>query len=96
MLVGLTRYSRDQRFVVVRDNWGFLLVMAAGSIVGAANLHYCITAQLALKQSHIEPEKNYSSEQKGAIMSGAIGHVTSERPRAFGAMDFCPHNCPRS
>jgi hypothetical protein len=49
--------------VVVRDNWGFLLVMAAGSIVGAANPHHCITAQLALKQSHsIEPEKNYSSE----------------------------------
>ena len=49
--------------------------MAAGSIVGAANLHHCITAQLALKQSHsIEPEKNYSSEQERAIMSGAIGH----------------------
>ena len=34
MLVGFTRYSRDQNFSVVRLNWVFLLVMAAGSIVG--------------------------------------------------------------
>ena len=34
MLVGFTRYSRDQSFGVLRQNWGFLLVMAAGSIVG--------------------------------------------------------------
>jgi hypothetical protein len=68
--------------------------MAAGSIVGAANLHHCITAQLALKQSYsIEPEKNYSSEQERAIMSGAIGHVTSERPRAFWGEGFELHPC---
>jgi uncharacterized membrane protein YfcA len=34
MLVGFTRYSQDQSFSVVRNNWLFLLVMAAGSIVG--------------------------------------------------------------
>ena len=34
MLVGFTRYSRDQSFSVLRANWMFLLVMAAGSIVG--------------------------------------------------------------
>ena len=34
MLVGFTRYSRDQSFSVLRKNWMFLLVMAAGSIVG--------------------------------------------------------------
>lgn len=34
MLVGFTRYSRDQSFSVVRQNWAFLLVMAAGSIMG--------------------------------------------------------------
>ena len=34
MLVGFTRYSRDQSFSVLRQNWIFLLVMAAGSIVG--------------------------------------------------------------
>ena len=34
MLVGFTRYSRDQSFSVIRRNWAFLLVMAAGSIVG--------------------------------------------------------------
>jgi uncharacterized protein len=34
MLVGFTRYSRDQSFSVLRENWMFLLVMAAGSIVG--------------------------------------------------------------
>lgn len=34
MLVGFTRYSRDQSFGVLRKNWGFLLVMAAGSMIG--------------------------------------------------------------
>jgi uncharacterized membrane protein YfcA len=34
MLVGFARYSRDQSFSVLRQNWSFLLVMAAGSIVG--------------------------------------------------------------
>ena len=34
MLVGFTRYSRDQSFSVLRQNWVFLLLMAAGSIVG--------------------------------------------------------------
>lgn len=35
MIVGFTRYSRDQSFAVIRSNWMFLLVMAAGSILGA-------------------------------------------------------------
>ena len=35
MLVGLTRYSRDRSFSVLGHNRAFLLVMAAGSIVGA-------------------------------------------------------------
>lgn len=34
MLVGFTRYSRDQSFSVLGRSRGFLLVMAAGSIVG--------------------------------------------------------------
>ena len=34
MLVGFARYSRDQSFAVLGQNWMFLLVMAAGSIVG--------------------------------------------------------------
>src|SRR6185312_6128407 len=34
MLVGFTRYSRDQSFSVLRENRMFLLEMAAGSIVG--------------------------------------------------------------
>lgn len=34
MLVGFVRYSRDQSFAVIRQNGHFLLVMAAGSIVG--------------------------------------------------------------
>jgi uncharacterized membrane protein YfcA len=34
MLVGFTRYSRDQSFSVLGRNKSFLLVMAAGSIVG--------------------------------------------------------------
>jgi uncharacterized membrane protein YfcA len=34
-LVGFTRYSRDRSFVVLRKNRRFVLVMAAGSIVGS-------------------------------------------------------------
>jgi uncharacterized protein len=34
MLVGFTRYSRDQSFSVLRQNRAFLFSMAAGSIVG--------------------------------------------------------------
>lgn len=34
MIVGFTRYSRDQSFTVIDRNRAFLLVMAAGSIVG--------------------------------------------------------------
>jgi uncharacterized membrane protein YfcA len=34
MLVGFARYSRDQSFAVLGQNWVFLLVMVAGSIVG--------------------------------------------------------------
>jgi uncharacterized membrane protein YfcA len=34
MLVGFTRYSRDQSFSVLRHNRTFMLAMAAGSIVG--------------------------------------------------------------
>lgn len=34
MLVGFTRYSRDQSFSVLGRNKAFLLIMAAGSIVG--------------------------------------------------------------
>jgi uncharacterized membrane protein YfcA len=34
MLVGFTRYNRDESFSVLRRNWVFLLVMAGGSIVG--------------------------------------------------------------
>ncbi len=34
MLVGFARYSRDQSFVVIIRNKQFLMVMAAGSIVG--------------------------------------------------------------
>src|ERR1700719_2125232 len=35
MLVGFTRYSRDRSFVVLGENRRFVLVMAAGSIVGS-------------------------------------------------------------
>src|SRR5579871_3296095 len=35
MLVGFFRYSRDDRFTVLGENRRFVLVMAAGSIVGA-------------------------------------------------------------
>lgn len=35
MLVGFTRYSRDQSFSVIARNKSFLLIMALGSIVGA-------------------------------------------------------------
>lgn len=34
MLVGFTRYSRDRSFSVISRNKAFLLIMAAGSIVG--------------------------------------------------------------
>ncbi|WP_246663027.1 sulfite exporter TauE/SafE family protein [Pseudolabrys sp. FHR47] len=34
MLAGFTRYSQDQNFSVIRRNWVFLLIMAAGSILG--------------------------------------------------------------
>ena len=34
MLVGFARYSRDRSFVVLAENRGFVLVMAAGSILG--------------------------------------------------------------
>jgi uncharacterized protein len=34
MLVGFARYSRDRSFQVLRGNWSFLIVMAAGSMVG--------------------------------------------------------------
>ena len=34
MLVGFTRYSRDRSFVVLGENRRFVVVMAAGSIVG--------------------------------------------------------------
>ena len=35
MLVGFPRYSRDRSFVVLGQNKGFVLVMAAGSIIGS-------------------------------------------------------------
>jgi uncharacterized membrane protein YfcA len=35
MLVDFTRYSRDRSFVVLGENRGFVLVMAAGSIAGS-------------------------------------------------------------
>jgi uncharacterized membrane protein YfcA len=35
MLVGFARYSRDRSFVVLAENRRFVLVMAAGSIVGS-------------------------------------------------------------
>jgi uncharacterized protein len=35
MLVGFTRYSRDQRFVVLKQNRSFVLTMAAGSLAGS-------------------------------------------------------------
>ncbi len=34
MLVGFARYSRDQSFQVLRQNWTFLLVMAIGAMAG--------------------------------------------------------------
>lgn len=34
MLVGFARYSRDQSFIVLRRNRAFVLVMAAGSVLG--------------------------------------------------------------
>jgi uncharacterized membrane protein YfcA len=35
MIVGFTRYSRDQSFRIIRSDRRFLLAMAAGSVVGA-------------------------------------------------------------
>ena len=35
MLVGFARYSRDRSFVVLAENRLFMLVMAAGSILGS-------------------------------------------------------------
>jgi uncharacterized protein len=35
MIVGFARYSRDRSFIVLRENLRFVLVMAAGSIVGS-------------------------------------------------------------
>ncbi|MGV9864721.1 hypothetical protein [Rhodococcus koreensis] len=34
MLVAFARYRRDQNFVVLRENTGFVPTMAAGSITG--------------------------------------------------------------
>ena len=36
MIVGFTRYSQDNSFVVLRKNWVLVVVMAIGSLVGAA------------------------------------------------------------
>ncbi len=36
MLVGFARYSRDRSFSVLRENRGFVMAMAAGSVAGAA------------------------------------------------------------
>ena len=35
MVAGFTRYSRDQSFTVIRVQWRFIAIMAAGSIVGS-------------------------------------------------------------
>ena len=35
MIVGFTRYSRDRSFAVLGQNRRFVLVMAAGSVVGS-------------------------------------------------------------
>jgi uncharacterized membrane protein YfcA len=35
MIVGFTRYSRDRSFAVLGQNKGFVLIMAAGSIIGS-------------------------------------------------------------
>lgn len=35
MLVGFARYSQDRSFVVLGENRGFVLTMAAGSITGS-------------------------------------------------------------
>ena len=34
MVTGFTRYSRDQSFQVIRFQWRFITIMAAGSMVG--------------------------------------------------------------
>jgi uncharacterized membrane protein YfcA len=35
MLIGFSRYSRDQSFSVLGRNKGFVLIMAVGSVLGA-------------------------------------------------------------
>jgi len=35
LLVGFTRYSRDDAFAVLKHNKTFVIVMAAGSLMGA-------------------------------------------------------------
>ncbi len=35
MIVGFARYSRDRSFIVLREDLRFVLVMAAGSILGS-------------------------------------------------------------
>lgn len=35
MLIGFGRYSQDSSFTVIRRHWHFVLIMAAGSILGA-------------------------------------------------------------
>lgn len=34
MIVGFTRYSRDQNFAIIRAEWRFLAIMAVGSLLG--------------------------------------------------------------
>jgi uncharacterized membrane protein YfcA len=36
MIVGFARYRKDNSFAVLRQNWIFLVMMAAGSLIGAA------------------------------------------------------------
>jgi uncharacterized protein len=36
MLVGFARYSLDNSFSVLRGNWGFVFMMATGSVIGVA------------------------------------------------------------
>jgi uncharacterized protein len=42
MLIGFARYSRDRSFVVLGENVRFVLVMAAGSIVGSFLVTNCL------------------------------------------------------
>ena len=34
MLVGFARYSQDQSFKIIRNEWKFVLLMAIGSVIG--------------------------------------------------------------